>query len=772
MRFFTKSKLFCLFVLFSIIKNSAAQVREFSPAYDELQHQRNMYSFPSSKWDSLRCAWYGECAVANSGFTSSITSCPLNKKMLGWHAIGTSSASYQWGLLSDLSYFSYDVDPATGNSKNPTQIAAFPTDPTVTTAIANGVRVSLCVTLFNNTNEFSTFFASAPAQTTLINNLINSVVAANAKGINIDFEGTGLGTTYVTQFTSFMSALSTQLHSTIPGSELTIDLQGGYANTPNLLNPLLSSVDYFILMGYDYYWGGQSYPGPIAPTYQFPAGAGDPFGHGNVSNDLNNLIRYVGASKTILAMPYYGRRWRTTNGCVIPAIGNAASISVQTYAQFRQNANGYYSNTLREINSFAAYHCFTDVAAIPNQQFIDDTISLQTKYDLIFQRGVAGAAAWRMGYDAGYNDCWNLVNDNLSTCPVTPATDTLYDMGGPTGNYHNNENYTFTIAPPSATAVTLSFIEFNLEAGWDSLWIYNGNSITAPMIGSFSGTTIPGNVIANSGAMTIRFHSDNATTRTGYKAVYTSTQGPIVFRTINSGNWNTGATWNMGTIPTVTDSVVIMPGHTVNADANISIQVMNMYISSNAVVNINHPTFNLTIGNNTSKVRNMICDGILNISDGNLLINGNLSLNSGSHFNFTGGKLTIDGNTGTSASSVADGRHLLSVASLPEDFNFAAGTLQFINPPLGAASQTISCPYNFGPSSKVILGDGVSTVASNNPNGFGGNLLPAQLGELILDAATSANNRIFKNLNPLLIKTSCEVKSGNLVQGALLEIKQ
>jgi hypothetical protein len=82
---------------------------------------------------------------------------------------------------------------------------------------------------------------------------------------------------------------------------------------------------------------------PVAPTYQFPAVVGDLYGHGNVSNDLNNLIKNVGAARSILAMPYYGRRWATINGCVIPATGNAASISTQTYTQFRQNVNGYYS---------------------------------------------------------------------------------------------------------------------------------------------------------------------------------------------------------------------------------------------------------------------------------------------------------------------------------------------------------------------------------------------------------------------------------------------
>ena len=46
---------------------------------------------------------------------------------------------------------------------------------------------------------------------------------------------------------------------------------------------------------------------------------------------------------------------------------------------------------------------------------------------------------------------------------------------------------------------------------------------------------------------------------------------------------------------------------------------------------------------------------------------------------------------------------------------------------------------------------------------------PAQIGSLILDAATMGNNRIFKNLTPLNV-ISLQVFSGNLVQSALLHV--
>lgn len=764
-------KRFYLFLLLCFIysQNGTAQEFRFSEHWNEVQKQKALYSYPISKWDSLRCTWYGECPVSiTPAQPSTVSFCALAKRMFGWHAIGSSSASYQWPLLSDLSYFSYQVDPATGNATNPASMAGFATDATVLAALANGVKVNLCATLFNNSTEFSVFFGNPAAQTNLINTLVNHVVAANAKGINIDFEGSGLSSTYLTQFVAFMNNLSTQLHATVPDSELSIDLQGGYANSSSLLSQLLSSTDLFILMGYDYYWNGQFYPGPIAPSYQFPAGAGDPNGHGNVSNDLNNLIKNVGAAKTILGMPYYGRRWRTTNGCVIPATGNAAAISTQTYTQFRQNSNGYYTNTLREINSFNAYHCFNDVNAIPNQQFIDDSFSLQKKYDIIRQRSIAGAAVWRLGYDAGYMDCWNLVDRNLSVCPVTPLTDTLYDMGGPTGNYHNAENYTFTIAPPGVSVITLTFLSFDLENNYDSLWVYNGPSTASPLIGSFSNNSLPAPVTATGGVMTIRFHSDNATTKTGYKAVYTSSICPSVRKTISSGNFNNAAIWECGVIPSLNDSVEVAAGHMITVP--VSAQVKYLRIKPSAILVLNDAAVNFTVGSSAVKTSQLICEGTLSISNGNLFVNGKLVLTGNYNFDLTGGKISIDGNSGTAATSIADGEHLFTAPLTTGSFNFSNGVLQFINPPLGASSETLVSSYNFSPNSTLQLGDGISMIASDNTNGFGGNGIPDMIGKLILDAATPDYNRIFKVIKPLTVKLSCEVRSGNLVQAALLTV--
>ncbi len=244
-----------------------------------------------------------------------------------------------------------------------------------------------------------------------------------------------------------------------------------------------------------------------------------------------------------------------------------------------------------------------------------------------------------------------------------------------------------------------------------------------------------------------------------------------VTRTRKSGNFNDRATWDKGIIPTPADSIAVLPGHTLTFTN--STQVRGLSIATGGLVVINNPAVQVQIGDPTLCNKNVIVNGTMNISDGRLLIYGYIQQQAGSNFNMSGGELVIDGNNGTASTSVADGIHLFDIANGVNSFSFTGGTLQIIDPPLGTNSQALNCPtFNFGDNSILKFGNGISITASNNINGFGGSLLPAQIGSLIMDAATTGNNRIFKNLTPLDVKTNLQLLSGNLVQSALLNVRQ
>lgn len=96
---------------------------------------------------------------------------------------------------------------------------------------------------------------------------------------------------------------------------------------------------------------------------------------------------------------------------------------------------------------------------------------------------------------------------------------TFYDAGGSGSNYSNNENYTVTFYPSTTNGkVRLTFSSFAVEACCDWLKIFNGNSIGATLLGTY--TSSPGTITstASDGSLTIQFYSDGSTTGAGWAA--------------------------------------------------------------------------------------------------------------------------------------------------------------------------------------------------------------------------------------------------------------
>src|SRR5688572_13425437 len=140
--------------------------------------------------------------------------CLLNKVVYGWHPYWSNGlqSNYQWNLLSHFCYFSYEVDETDGSAIT---THSFATTQSVTDALNNGVKVTLCVTLFSN---HATLLNSATNRQNLITNLINLIQTRGAHGVNIDFEG--LPVSQSANFTLFMNDLANQFHAAIPGSEV------------------------------------------------------------------------------------------------------------------------------------------------------------------------------------------------------------------------------------------------------------------------------------------------------------------------------------------------------------------------------------------------------------------------------------------------------------------------------------------------------------------------------------------------------------------------
>lgn len=104
---------------------------------------------------------------------------------------------------------------------------------------------------------------------------------------------------------------------------------------------------------------------------------------------------------------------------------------------------------------------------------------------------------------------------DMSDTTLTDCQGILYDSGGENGLYSNNSNIVTVIN--TGGIITLDFIgNFVVENNLDFLTIYDGVGTAGPLLGQFTGTTAPGSVVANSGAVTLVFTSDNSAVYGGF----------------------------------------------------------------------------------------------------------------------------------------------------------------------------------------------------------------------------------------------------------------
>jgi len=127
--------------------------------------------------------------------------------------------------------------------------------------------------------------------------------------------------------------------------------------------------------------------------------------------------------------------------------------------------------------------------------------------------------------DPGPNWNWEkfykIINNTFSiTATYTLASGSFYDTGGPGANYSNDERRFWLFTSPNTNNITLSFNSFNLETGYDKLFIYNGGSINSPLVGQFTGTVNPGPVTSVNDSVLVEFRSDCGITAAGWAANY------------------------------------------------------------------------------------------------------------------------------------------------------------------------------------------------------------------------------------------------------------
>jgi hypothetical protein len=120
-------------------------------------------------------------------------------------------------------------------------------------------------------------------------------------------------------------------------------------------------------------------------------------------------------------------------------------------------------------------------------------------------------AGWKIEYSSNLPTfCSGLITHTAPTGSFDDGSGNFY--------YRNNTNCMWKIEPQWANGLTLTFIEFDTEAGADIVKVYN--AANNQLIGEFSGDQIPDPVYSESGKMFITFQSNGAINRPGWTVEY------------------------------------------------------------------------------------------------------------------------------------------------------------------------------------------------------------------------------------------------------------
>lgn len=270
------------------------------------------------------------------------------------------------------------------NSGNITNIAS---GEYVMQAHEKGLKVWGLVDNFSENISTTTVLSSTSARQNLEGQLIAGALKTGLDGINVDFES--LSEDVGIHFLQFLRELSIQCHEN--NLVLSVDNPVPENFTSHYDRADQGKVtDYVIIMGYDEHYVG-SEAGSVASL---------PW----VEQGVKDTLTEVPAERTILAVPFYTRLWKTTDGGALTSEAIGMDQAQKVIAD--NGAETYWDKTTSQ--NYGTYE--GDGATY--QIWLEDSKSIAEKVKLISKYKLAGVAEWKLGFEN--SGVWKTIAKNLS----------------------------------------------------------------------------------------------------------------------------------------------------------------------------------------------------------------------------------------------------------------------------------------------------------------------------------------------------------------------
>ena len=194
---------------------------------------------------------------------------------------------------------------------------------------------------------------------------------------------------------------------------------------------------------------------------------------------------------------------------------------------------------------------------------------------------------------------WILMTTGETTIEVGKEYD-FYDVAGPNAYYPNAQNDTLVMRPSKANAVVKAeFSVFSFDTYADSLIVYNGAGVKSPLIGRYSATNVPSDLVevestSADGALTFVFFSDVMSRDEGWAAKVTAVEKlakDLAVKTV-AGNLypevNVATTYSVNVLNKGIDAVSgnAYKVRLVDADKNVLAEVNGVDVVANQSVNV------------------------------------------------------------------------------------------------------------------------------------------------------------------------------------------
>ncbi|PLX14914.1 MAG: hypothetical protein C0599_17975 [Salinivirgaceae bacterium] len=330
------------------------------------------------------------------------TKLSLSKIVYGFHPywLGSAYKSYYYSLLSRVGYFSYEID---GNGNNINGFPNWDHSEIFNLAKKHDTKIDIVITCFGV--EHTTRFLNNPAAQNKVIQSVLALLKEKGDGINIDFEG--MSASVSGQFNQFVLQLATEMKQANSSHKLSICIPAIDWNGVFSLNPIKDTVDYFIMMGYDFSGQNSTLATPNAPL-------NNSFGKYNVATSVNDWLgRGLPQNKFILGVPYYGHVWETEMSTIPSNVKQYKGSQKfrKIISDFGDHYKLYYDST------YSASYVIYRSGENWTQCWFDGPHSIRQKYRFVKKSKLAGVSIWALGYDNGFTMLWDQIRDEFTYDP-------------------------------------------------------------------------------------------------------------------------------------------------------------------------------------------------------------------------------------------------------------------------------------------------------------------------------------------------------------------